>query len=52
MIDFEGPVHRLLSVGKRLVREALHPGVHYFDVEGYEVSTKVSPSGSSASTAS
>jgi len=29
-----------------LVREALHPGVHYFDVEGYEVSTKVSPSGS------
>ena len=29
-----------------LVREALHPGVRYFDVEGYEVSTKVSPSGS------
>ena len=29
-----------------LVREALHPGVHYFDVEGYEVSTKVSPAGS------
>src|SRR5437667_12880798 len=26
-----------------LVREALHPGVRYFDVEGYEVSTKVSP---------
>jgi 2-isopropylmalate synthase len=29
-----------------LVREALHPGVRYFDVEGYEVSTKVSPAGS------
>jgi len=25
-----------------LVREALNPGVHFFDVEGYEVTTKVS----------
>ena len=23
-----------------LVREALHPGLHFFDVEGYEVTTK------------
>src|SRR5207302_3177266 len=29
-----------------LVREALHPGVHFFSVEGYEVSTKVSSAGS------
>lgn len=29
-----------------LVREALHPGVRYFDVEGYEVTTKVAASGS------
>jgi 2-isopropylmalate synthase len=29
-----------------LVREALHPGVHFFAVEGYEVSTKVSAAGS------
>jgi 2-isopropylmalate synthase len=29
-----------------LVREALNPGVHFFDVEGYEVTTKVSSAGS------
>jgi len=33
-----------------LVREALNPGVHFFDVEGYEVTTKVSGA-SSRSTA-
>jgi 2-isopropylmalate synthase len=29
-----------------LVREALNPGTHFFDVEGYEVSTRVSATGS------
>jgi 2-isopropylmalate synthase len=29
-----------------LVREALHPGVHFFDVESYEVSTKMHSPGS------
>jgi 2-isopropylmalate synthase len=29
-----------------LVREALNPGVHFFDVEGYEVSTRVVAAGS------
>jgi len=29
-----------------LVREALNPGTHFFDVEGYEVSTRVSGTGS------
>jgi 2-isopropylmalate synthase len=29
-----------------LVREALNPGVHFFDIEGYEVSTRVAASGS------
>src|SRR5579872_1796865 len=29
-----------------LVREALNPGIHFFDVEGYEVSTRVNVSGS------
>jgi 2-isopropylmalate synthase len=29
-----------------LVREALNPGTHFFDVEGYEVSTRVSSTGS------
>src|SRR5262249_7012963 len=29
-----------------LVREALNPGVHFFDVESYEVSTKVVAAGS------
>ena len=34
-----------------LVREALHPGVSFFDVESYEVSTRASGSGASHSTA-
>src|SRR5215470_5698956 len=29
-----------------LVREALHPGLHFFDVESYEVSTRAAGSGS------
>jgi len=29
-----------------LVREALNPGIHFFDVEGYEVSTRVVAAGS------
>src|SRR5258705_3577876 len=32
-----------------LVREALHPGVHFFYIEGYEVSTQVSRAGSPSS---
>src|SRR3954454_5967847 len=35
-----------------LVREALHPGVHFFDVESYEVSTRAAGHGPSQSTAS
>jgi 2-isopropylmalate synthase len=34
-----------------LVREALNPGMHFFAVEGYEVSTKASATGDSRSTA-
>ena len=34
-----------------LVREALHPGLHFFDVEGYEVTTKSTGSVGSRSTA-
>src|SRR5215471_6464354 len=34
-----------------LVREALHPGLHFFDVESYEVSTRAAGSGASLSTA-
>ena len=34
-----------------LVREALHPGVHFFDVDSYEVSTKVAGSRAPATTA-
>jgi 2-isopropylmalate synthase len=34
-----------------LVREALHPGMHFFDVESYEVSTRATGIGSSHSTA-
>jgi 2-isopropylmalate synthase len=34
-----------------LVREALHPGLHFFDVEGYEVTTKSTGSAGSRSTA-
>jgi 2-isopropylmalate synthase len=34
-----------------LVREALHPGVHFFDVESYEVSTRATGTASSHSTA-
>ena len=35
-----------------LVREALHPGAHFFDVVNYEVATRSNPSGKSATTAS
>jgi 2-isopropylmalate synthase len=35
-----------------LVREALHPGMHFFDVESYEVSTRAAGNGPSHSTAS
>src|SRR6478736_2922362 len=34
-----------------LVREALHPGLHFFDVEGYEVTTKSTGAVGSRSTA-
>ncbi len=34
-----------------LVREALHPGLHFFDVEGYEVTTKSTGAAGSRSTA-
>jgi 2-isopropylmalate synthase len=34
-----------------LVREALHPGIHFFDVESYEVSTRATGTASSHSTA-
>src|SRR5215471_10285368 len=34
-----------------LVREALHPGVHFFDVESYEVTTRAAGNGPSHSTA-
>src|SRR6185295_12569500 len=34
-----------------LVREALYPGLHFFDVEGYEVTTKSTGSAGSRSTA-
>jgi 2-isopropylmalate synthase len=34
-----------------LVREALHPGLHFFDVESYEVSTRAAGSSGSVSTA-
>src|SRR5580658_1846769 len=34
-----------------LVREALYPGLHFFEVEGYEVSTKATATGDSRSTA-
>jgi 2-isopropylmalate synthase len=34
-----------------LVREALHPGLHFFDVESYEVSTRAAGAGASHSTA-
>jgi 2-isopropylmalate synthase len=34
-----------------LVREALHPGLHFFEVESYEVSTKSTGPGVSRSTA-
>ena len=35
-----------------LVREALHPGAHFFDVVNYEVATRSNPVGKSATTAS
>ena len=35
-----------------LVREALHPGAHFFDVVNYEVATRSNPAGKSATTAS
>jgi len=35
-----------------LVREALHPGMHFFDVESYEVATRSAGHGPSQSTAS
>ena len=31
-----------------LVRDALHPGMHFFDVDSYEVSTRNAGSGGSA----
>src|SRR3954470_2606630 len=34
-----------------LVREALHPGMHFFDVESYEVSTRAAGNSASVSTA-
>jgi 2-isopropylmalate synthase len=34
-----------------LVREALHPGLHFFDVESYEVSTRAAGTSASVSTA-
>ncbi len=34
-----------------LVREALHPGLHFFEVESYEVSTRAAGTGASVSTA-
>jgi 2-isopropylmalate synthase len=34
-----------------LVREALRPGTHFFDVESYEVATRAAGSGSSRTTA-
>ncbi len=34
-----------------LVREALNPGLHFFDLEGYEVTTKMTGHGSSKSVA-
>jgi 2-isopropylmalate synthase len=34
-----------------LVREALHPGTHFFDVESYEVATRAAGNGPSHSTA-
>jgi 2-isopropylmalate synthase len=34
-----------------LVREALHPGMHYFDVDSYEVSTRAGGQGGSHTTA-
>src|SRR5437763_1442185 len=34
-----------------LVREALHPGLHFFEVESYEVSTRAAGAGASHSTA-
>jgi len=34
-----------------LVREALHPGMHFFDVESYEVATRAAGNGPSHSTA-
>jgi 2-isopropylmalate synthase len=34
-----------------LVREALNPGMHFFEVECYEVSTKATSTGDSRSTA-
>jgi 2-isopropylmalate synthase len=33
------------------VREALQPGLHFFNVEGYEVTTKSGPAGHTVSTA-
>ena len=35
-----------------LVREAIHPGAHFFDVLNYEVATRSTPGGKSATTAS
>ncbi len=35
-----------------LVREALNPGVHYFDIDSYEVATRAGATGGSHSTAS
>lgn len=35
-----------------LVREALHPGAHFFDVVNYEVATRSAPGGKSTTTAS
>ena len=34
-----------------LVREALNPGVHYFDIDSYEVATRAGSTGGSHSTA-
>src|SRR5947209_752108 len=51
-LDFEGyELEAAEGTFELLVREAMYPGVHFFDVDSYEVSTRAGATGVSRSTA-
>jgi 2-isopropylmalate synthase len=51
-MEFEGyELEAAEGTFELLVREALHPGLHFFDVDSYEVSTRAAGTGTSHTTA-